>query len=185
MKRSVAVTLVLAGGATAAMIYGCKPKAETYANVQACVDAKRHTQQECEDAFTAASREHAAAAPHFQDRDQCIAAYGPNGCEERHEGGGSFFVPLMLGYVLGHGMGYHPLYQAPMGQGCRVAPDGRRYGNCPGGWFGHGGGWFGGYARTSSGSPGTASGSPGTASETSTVARGGFGSTGHGFGGGE
>jgi uncharacterized protein YgiB involved in biofilm formation len=184
MKRSTAITLVLAGSTTAFALYACnRPKAETYPDVQACVDAGRHTRTECEAAFTQAAREHEQSAPHFQNRADCIATYGPNGCEERESGGGSFFVPLMLGYMLGHGMGYHPLYQGPMGLGCRVAPDGNRYGSCPGGgFFGHGGtgfgggrGWFGG---------GSSGASSGGGSETSTVSRGGFGATGHGFGGG-
>jgi uncharacterized protein YgiB involved in biofilm formation len=173
MKRSTAVTLVLAGSAAAVALYACgRPKAETYPNVQACVDAGKHTQAECESAFTQAAREHEQSAPHFQNRADCIAAYGPNGCEERPNGGGSFFVPLMLGYMLGHGMGYHPLYQAPQGRGCMVGPNGSRFGQCSsGGFFGGGRGFFGGGSSTGG-------------SETSTSARGGFGSAGHGFGGG-
>jgi uncharacterized protein YgiB involved in biofilm formation len=90
-------------------------------------------------------------------------------------GGGSFFMPLMLGYMLGHGMGYHPLYQDPRQHGCMVGPGGSRYGQCGGGgWFGGGRGFFGG------GSAAPASGG----AETTTTARGGFGSAGHGFGGG-
>jgi uncharacterized protein YgiB involved in biofilm formation len=186
MKRSTAVTLVLAGSTAVVALYACdRPKAESYPNVQACVDAKRHTEAECEAAFSQAAREHEQSAPHFESRANCVAEYGPTGCEERPgSGGSSIFVPLMLGYVLGQGLGYHPLYQSPIGQGCRVAPDGRRYGDCPGGWFGHGGGWFGGGGRSFFGGSGGSSAGSSAGSETSTVSRGGFGATGHSFGGG-
>lgn len=189
MKRSTAVTLVLAGSTAIVALYACKPKAaENYPNVQACVDAGKHTQSECETAFTQAAEEHARSAPHFQTREDCIAAYGPDGCEEHPMGGGgSFFMPLMLGYMLGHGMGYHPLYQDPRQHGCMVGPGGSRYGQCSGGggWFGGGGRGFFGGGSTAPASVGPASGAPAAGGgETTTSARGGFGSAGHGFGGG-
>jgi uncharacterized protein YgiB involved in biofilm formation len=179
MKRSMTVSLVLLGSA-AISLSGCKPKAESYPSVEACEAAGQHTDQECRDGFAAAQREHEASAPHFQSRDDCIAAYGPSGCEERHaEGGGSFFMPMMLGYMLGRGMGYHPLYQDPRQSGCMVGNGGARFGSCGGG-----GGFFGG----GSGGAGSVASRAGTAvggAETSTVARGGFGSVGAGLSAGE
>jgi uncharacterized protein YgiB involved in biofilm formation len=180
MKRSMTVSLVLMGSAAMGFA-GCKPKAESYPSVEACEAAGQHTDQECRDGFAAAEREHEASARHFQSRDECIAAYGPAGCEERHaEGGGSFFMPLMLGYMLGGGMGYHPLYQDPVRRDCVVGSGGMRFGGCSSGGSGGGaagGSWYRGGGYSSGGSS--------SASETSTVSRGGFGASGHGFGGGE
>lgn len=167
MKRSMTVSLVLLGSA-AMGLSGCKPKAESYPSVEACEAAGQHTDQECREGFAAAQREHEASARHFQSRDECIAAYGPNGCEERHaESGGSFFMPMMLGYMLGRGMGYHPLYQDP---------------NRRDGLMSSGGTGFSGY--TSGGGFGSRSGASSSGSETSTVSRGGFGESGHGISGG-
>ena len=169
MKRSMTVSLVLLGSA-AMGLSGCKPKAESYQSVEACEAAGGHTDQECRDGFAEAQREHEANARHFQSRDECIAAYGPSGCEERHaEGGGSFFMPMMLGYMLGRGMGDHPLYQDPYRRDGLMSSSGT-------GFSGYtGGGSFGSRGGVSTGS----------SSETSTVSRGGFGASGHGASGGE
>jgi len=169
MKRSMTVSLMMLGSA-AMGLSGCKPKAESYPSVEACEAAAQHTDQECRDGFAEAQREHEANARHFQSREDCISAYGPDGCEERHvEGGGSFFMPLMLGYMLGHGMGYHPLYQNPMQRGSLMSPGGVGFSG-----YTAGGGAFGSRGF----------GSTGSAAETSTVSRGGFGESGHGFSGG-
>jgi uncharacterized protein YgiB involved in biofilm formation len=154
MKRSTAVSLVLMGSAAFALS-GCKPKAETYPSAEACIEARDHTESECNEAFAAARHEHETAAPHFASRDECTASYGPNGCEERRvEGGGGFFMPMMLGYMLGRGMGFHPLYQNRYSANGFVAP---------------GGASFGGYTY---GQRGAATG------ETGATMRGGFGETG-------
>ncbi len=155
MKRSMTVSLVLLGSA-ALSLSACKPKAESYASAEACEAAGDHTDQECREAFAAARAEHEASAPHYQTRDECLAAYGPSGCEERHaEGGGSFFMPMMMGYMLGRGFGYHPLYPAPGGG--MMAAGGQRFGGFSGGGFG---------SRSSS-----------SGAETTTTSRGGFGSS--------
>jgi uncharacterized protein YgiB involved in biofilm formation len=167
MKRSMTVSLVLLGSAAMGLT-GCKPKAESYPSVEACEAAGEQTDQECRDGFAAAQKEHETSARHFQSRDECVAAYGPTGCEERHsEGGGSFFMPMMMGYMLGRGFGYHPLYQDPNRQNGMVGAGGTRFNG-----YSTGGGWFGGRSTASSGS------------ETSTVSRGGFGESGHAVSGG-
>jgi uncharacterized protein YgiB involved in biofilm formation len=178
MKRSLTVSLVLLGSA-AAGLPGCKPNAESYPSVAACEQSGKHTDQECVDAFAAAQREHEATAPHFPTREACIATYGEDGCEERHNvAGASFFMPLMLGYMMGRGVNYHPLYEGSHRRDCMVASNGSNFGNCGnsgGGGGGSGGGWF---RRTFGG--GSSGGDDG-----GTVSRGGFGGAGHGSAGGE
>jgi uncharacterized protein YgiB involved in biofilm formation len=175
MKRSMTVSLVLAGSA-ALGLSGCKPKAESFASVAACEDSGRHTHEECVDAFTAAKGEHEAKAQHFKTREECVAAFGPDACMERNEGGHSFFMPMMLGYMLGRSVGSHPVYAVPYQPSCVSGAGGTRFGAC-GGTGGSGGGSAGGWFRGGS----SLSGAGG---ETSTVSRGGFGQAGHGFSGG-
>jgi uncharacterized protein YgiB involved in biofilm formation len=172
------VSLVLMGSA-AMGLSGCKPKAEAYPNAEACIAAGRETPELCRDAFKRAELEHEKQAPHFRSRDECIAAYGPNGCEEHREGGGSFFMPMMLGYMLGRGLAYHPLYQDPSRRDGMVGPGGTHFNNYTGGFSGGGGSGGGGSFR------GGGSGGAPSSSESGTVSRGGFGSAGHGFSGGE
>jgi uncharacterized protein YgiB involved in biofilm formation len=161
MKRSTTISLFLMGSAVVTLT-GCKPKAESYKTEDACVAAGEHSAQECHDAFDAARREHETTAPHYASREECAASYGWDGCEECHsEGGGGFFMPLMMGYMLGGGFGYHPLYQDRNNQNGYVSPGGARFGA-----FGSGS------ARTGGGMSG---------GETGTVARGGFGGTGEGL----
>jgi len=171
----MAVSLVLLGS-TAVGLASCKRKDESYSNVEACKASGKHTEQECRDGFAAAEREHQASAPQFSSRDQCLAASGPSGCEERHlTTGAVVFLPMMLGFALEPGIGFKPLYQYPKQPDCLYTRDGRQFGNCPGGGSTGGGGggwWHGGFGGGSGGDAGTS-------------ARGGFGEAGHAGGGGE
>lgn len=183
MKRSMTVSLVLVGSA-AMGLPGCKPKAEAYPSAEACIAAGRETPDVCRDAFKTAELEHERQAPHFLTRDQCVAAYGPNGCEEHHaEGGGGFFMPLMLGYMMGRGLAYHPLYQDPNRRDGMVGPGGVMFNNYTGGFSGggSGGGYYGGGGFRGGGSSADSS----STGESGTVSRGGFGAAGHGSSGGE
>jgi uncharacterized protein YgiB involved in biofilm formation len=169
MKRSATISLFLMGSAVMTLA-GCKPKAESYKTEDACVIAGEHTAQECHDAFDAAKREHETTAPHYASREECAASYGWDGCEERHaEGGSGFFMPMMMGYMLGGGFGYHPLYQDRNNQNGYVSSGGARFGGFSSGGLGG--------AR----SGGLGGGGMGGGGETGTVSRGGFGGTGEGM----
>lgn len=173
MKRSKAVTLLVMGTAAIGLA-GCKPKPESYPDAEACIASGTHTESECRDAFAAAAREHESTARHFAAREDCIAAYGPDGCEERQVSGGDhFFMPLMMGYMLGRGFGYHPLYRDPYRQGGFQSSGGVGFGGYSYGYAGGGGSGFGRGAGPSTSAP--------SGGETSTVSRGGFGATGEGL----
>ncbi len=75
-------------------------------------------------------------------------------------------MPLMMGYMLGGGFGYHPLYQDRNNQNGYVSPGGAR---------------FGGFGSGSARSGGLGGGGMGGGGETGTVSRGGFGGTGEGM----
>jgi uncharacterized protein YgiB involved in biofilm formation len=61
-----------------------------------------------------AEEQHLATAPKFSRQEECEAQFGVGHCETRGEGGGSVFMPIMMGYMLGHMMGggwYGPVYR--------------------------------------------------------------------------
>lgn len=73
----------------------------TYANLQACRDANDVPDAECDTAFADAQ----AQAPRFDDRQSCEERYGVDQCVPRSQaGGGSFFMPLLTGFVVGQAL---------------------------------------------------------------------------------
>ena len=166
MKRSKAVTLALMGAATLGMP-GCDRGAESYPSVDACIAAGEHSETECRDGFAAAKQEHERTARHFTSWEDCFAAYGADGCEERPVAtGGSYFMPLMVGYMFGRTLGYHPLYRDRDRRDGYLSSTGIGFSGYSGG-----GGWF-------------SRGFSSFAEKVGTVARGGFGGIGEGLSGG-
>jgi len=121
MKKSGSIRLVLLGGASvvlAACDDGGLPSkdAHFYPSVNECtadLGAKA-----CEDAKAAADKAHVAEAPRFDEKQQCEQEFGSGNCESRQEaGGGSFFMPMMMGYMVGsmmRGGGFsQPVYRGP------------------------------------------------------------------------
>ena len=89
-----------------------------YANLDACLaDAKdMDTVQACRDGYAAAMAK-MADAPKYETVASCEEAYGYGNCVPRgtvvHDGGG-WFVPYMMGYMIGGGFGrsynYYPVF---------------------------------------------------------------------------
>ncbi len=74
-----------------------------YADKAAC--AQEWDQAACDAAFQKASAEHEANAPKYATRAECEAAIGAEACQEgRSSGGGSFFMPMMMGMMMGQMM---------------------------------------------------------------------------------
>jgi uncharacterized protein YgiB involved in biofilm formation len=77
------------------------------------------TEQECITNHKQAQRTHIAAAPKYTSRSDCEADFGTEKCElapQRTTSGGSVFMPMMAGYLMGSmlsggGRG-QPLYRA-------------------------------------------------------------------------
>lgn len=123
MKRSKQVTLVLLTGVTALALAGCEeaPPAKpdnggTFASKAECVAV--YDQKTCDAAEKLAQAEHAKNAPKYGTREACILEYGPDMCQPAsaysHNSNDSFFVPMMLGYMLGSANSYPaPLYYGP------------------------------------------------------------------------
>lgn len=132
MKKSRSIRLVLLGGASAALVAcdegSALPRdAQFYQTVNEC--AADHGVTPCEDAKANADRTQIAEAPRFGQKQQCEQEFGAGNCESRQEaGGGSFFMPLMMGYMMGNMLGGNrfsqPVYRGPANTA--VMPNGGR-----------------------------------------------------------
>ena len=114
MKRSRSVRLALLGTASFLGLAGCDQaddplkSGQFFADAQACESA--HNPQECRQSFASAQEEHVRTAPKFQSREACEAEFGAQNCvqpsgQTAQAGGGSWFMPAMLGFMMGRMMG--------------------------------------------------------------------------------
>lgn len=119
MKRSKSVALTLMG-ASAIMLQACdeqKVEADVYRDLQGCIDTRDLTEAQCREVYKGAVAEHVKTAPRYATQEECIAAHGADACQQQQTAsGGSFFMPLMMGYFAGRmlGGGYgnpNPLYR--------------------------------------------------------------------------
>ena len=105
MKRSRQLALILMGQAPFLLV-GCEEQvADTqqvkegfYTSVDACI-ADGNPTENCHKAYDSAHENTTKNDVKFSDRDSCYAQFGDR-CNERHEGGGSIWVPLMEGFML-------------------------------------------------------------------------------------
>ncbi|WP_310541319.1 DUF1190 domain-containing protein [Phenylobacterium sp.] len=136
-KRSGAVTLtsLMAGSAISisacdsappATQWGDPPAASSGRSVEAssftsladCTASGSFTAEQCSAALTQAQKDSAENAPKFGDQKSCEERYGVDQCVPRSsQGGGSFFTPLLTGFIIGQAMnnlgGYRgaPMYR--------------------------------------------------------------------------
>lgn len=151
MKRSASLRLVLMGGA-ALSLSGCGEEAVEvgiFETVEQCT-VMGYSDSACETAIAAATREHVQSAPRYATKSDCESEFGrcesgsaisagnnppgnttpsetpgPGQIAQSGGGMGSFFMPLMAGYMMGQMMGgrgamAQPLYR-PMGETARQA----------------------------------------------------------------
>ncbi len=198
MKRSASLRLVLMGSA-ALTLSACDESVDVgvFETVEQC-QIMGYSQSACETAIQAAAREHMQSAPRYATKADCEAEFGrcetptqaaseiPAGAGQnaaqtpaqqtpgqvaQNQGGGfgSFFMPMMAGYMIGNMMGNRggmaqPLYR-PVGETARQT----------------GGGLFAGNGTRVAGGTGMtrmpeSTLSAARAPATSTLSRGGFGS---------
>ncbi|MDB5452617.1 MAG: surface protein, partial [Caulobacteraceae bacterium] len=112
-KRSNTLTLTTAMAATGLALTACDPaqdqaarqpvEAVAYADLNQCKIANEVPDAECDRAFAAAKVDDEKSAPRYEERASCEEAYGPGNCVPRgyNNGGGSFFTPLLTGFVIG------------------------------------------------------------------------------------
>ena len=158
MKKSMAIRLVLLGspGLTLAACAQSPPSDATFfSTVEECIPAK--SEVTCRDAFVDSEKAFVAEAPRFTNKEQCEAQFGAGNCETRQTAGGtgSFFMPMMMGYMLGNAFS-RPVYRGP-NNGAMMQTGGRFFNV----------GTFAGAGRTA----------PFQRGQFTPVQRGGFGST--------
>ncbi|SNB60669.1 Uncharacterized conserved protein YgiB, involved in bioifilm formation, UPF0441/DUF1190 family [Arboricoccus pini] len=105
MKRSTAITLTLmaaAGGALAIYNSRADQQAEGnyYPSVEACKAEGKVDPDDCQKAFDEAKAQNDEQAPRFDEQSTCEAQFGVNACYRREEGGSSFFVPFLTGFLV-------------------------------------------------------------------------------------
>ena len=118
MKKSKSIRLALLGSTSFALV-ACDEAPPTdarfYANVDEC--AAIHGKASCEDAFKTSQATFAAEAPQYTKKEECEAEFGAGNCETQTTatsggGMGSFFMPMMMGYMMGNAFS-RPVYRGP------------------------------------------------------------------------
>ncbi|PIJ49481.1 hypothetical protein BL250_12925 [Erwinia sp. OLTSP20] len=157
------------------MLAGCEQSDETvsmYQNADDCSKANPGQSEQCKTSYNNALKEAEKTAPKYASREDCVAEFGEGQCQPASQasaGGGSFWMPLMAGYMMGRMMGggyaQQPLFTsrnpASPANGKFVDATGRSYGSATSG-------------RTTSVAKSALTPKPPT---TTTVTRGGFGET--------
>lgn len=124
-KRSAAAGLTAAGAL--AMLSGCDgtpdqqqfgPPTEVSAfkTVDECVASGAFAKVTCENAQKEAATTDGKAAPRFENKNLCEDQFGSGQCLARNDGGQSFFVSLLTGFMIGRlldgsGYRYNGLYR--------------------------------------------------------------------------
>ena len=178
MRRRNSISLALLMSVSVIALSGCEePKidAAVFENLQQCINDPKLSRSECEQNYREARSQHAAVAPKYVSKADCQADFGAGRCEMapyRSSSGGSIFMPLMMGYMMGNMIGgrrtmmSQPLYRSADSPKSYRTADNRNVGAKTG--------------RTKV--PRRATGRP--SFKTSTLSRGGFGNSGRRFGSG-
>lgn len=121
MKKSRSIRLVLLGSASFALAAcgdnGPPKDARFFSNIQDC--SAVYDVSTCIDAQKQSEQAFLAEAPKFSRREECEAQFGAGNCETRETaaGGGSFVMPMLMGYMLGNALGgsrfNQPVYRGP------------------------------------------------------------------------
>ena len=87
-----------------------------FASIEECAAQMNRT--DCEAAFQQARSEHDGTAPRFADQAACEQEWGTGNCENRpdqvHAGGGSIFMPILAGFLIGRAFSGGGMFGAPL-----------------------------------------------------------------------
>jgi uncharacterized protein YgiB involved in biofilm formation len=149
MKRSHAAALTTLTAASTLALQGCGEdsfgaEGQVFSTVAECVSSGV-AQADCQEAYAAAQADDANDAPRFENRELCEGEFGQNECQARSDGGGSFWVPLLAGFVIANAIDGDLDFDR---RKRRYAPLYRNRGS--GTWY-HGGSNYGAMSRASSG----------------------------------
>lgn len=151
-RKRYAHSLISIAVATALFaVAGCEQRDESvalYQNADDCRQANPDKSAQCTTAYQNALQDAARTAPKYANRDACVAEFGENQCQpvsaaltentSQASASGSFWMPMMAGYMMGRLMGggsgfaQQPLF-SPRGtsgplNGQYVDASGRSYG---------------------------------------------------------
>jgi uncharacterized protein YgiB involved in biofilm formation len=187
LMAGTAMSVSACDGSPAATQWGDPPaasrqvEAKTFASLDECKASGDMTAAQCDTAYAQAQKDSAANAPKFSDQQSCEERYGVDQCVPRssQNGGGSFFTPLLTGFIIGQALNNAGGYRgAPM------------YRDRDGGWYSGSGypvsrDYVTGRTRVRSDSfdAPEARAPARVQSRSSVISRGGFGGGGRSFGG--
>jgi uncharacterized protein YgiB involved in biofilm formation len=176
MKRRSSISVGLMMSVSLIALSACEePRVDTsvYESVEQCKRDPLGDPDQCESNFKEAQNQHAAVAPKYATKEDCVADFGAEKCEKapyQTSTGGSVFMPLMAGYMMGsilggrRTMGAQPLYRPTASPGTFRTADNKSAGSKTGKTQ---------VARSTTSRPSVKS---------TTMKRGGFGSSGRRFG---
>jgi uncharacterized protein YgiB involved in biofilm formation len=110
MKRSKKAALVLMVPATTLLLAGCgeeREQALVYETPSECAAASFNTPEQCKADYDAAKVLHPQVAPKYVSKEECETDFGAGNCEtapQQTASSGSFFMPMMMGYMMGQMM---------------------------------------------------------------------------------
>ncbi|MEQ4511214.1 MAG: DUF1190 family protein [Dickeya sp.] len=136
------------------ILSGCEKTDETvslYQNADDCSRANPSMKDQCTTTYNNALKEAERTAPKFATREECVAAFGESQCAQSSAGtttasaapqqSGSFWMPLMAGFMMGKLMGGNSFAQQPVfrpntpnnpANGSYVDANGKNYGSTAG-----------------------------------------------------
>ena len=108
MKRSKHLKIALMG-ATALTLVACDNPQDVgiFETVEQCAEQEGFDINSCESSLAQAQASHAQVAPKYTSVADCEADFGAAQCEQspqQTQSGGSVFMPLMMGYMMGNMM---------------------------------------------------------------------------------
>lgn len=175
VKRSRKLRLTLLGAAPLALSACNHQEDLTYESLDECLKDAKVDASACSTSYRQALQQHLSQSPRFNDPNACQSEYG--NCVRYQDGGNSFWLPVMAGFLAGR-------WSSSYGSTGRPYVD--RYGDWAprplyrtsddwdrGTWSGSNGGS---YSQRGSGWSGPSTGGSGSGRiSTSTLERGGFG----------
>ncbi|GAC21962.1 DUF1190 family protein [Paraglaciecola arctica] len=125
-KRSKSINLVsmrksfsvkpLALGIAAIFLTACgdDQDAAVFTSVDDCTNANPEFAAKCKTAYEDAVKEAERTGPKYNSQSDCETEFGNNQCRVVQRDSGSFFMPLMAGYMLSNLMSPRGYYSQPM-----------------------------------------------------------------------
>jgi len=107
MKRWSSISVAMLAGVSVMALTACEEPtvdAAVFESLQQCLDNPDMDPDQCRDNYQAALNQHASVAPKYTSKEDCQADFGTARCEQapyQTSGGGSVFMPLMMGYMMG------------------------------------------------------------------------------------